>query len=176
MYQLTRLINNTLTPHVNKAFTGKKFYSTSLNPLPINSTVDNIVFSQNKAGLLLPSIGLITFVGDEIDTDFINDLRVVLENLEQGSYKFDFYVYIETDEKLNLYNLNSSWDCLYNDLDTKGYIDLATKHIDLGFKSLKSNHLMRIVSELESDLSTIVDDNITHNFDKYIVLIITKTN
>lgn len=172
---MMQFLNSNLL-YTKNTYKNLKFYSTSLNPLPINSTPDNIVFDQNKAGLLLPSIGLITFVGDEIDSDFIYDLRLVLENLEQGSYKFDFYVYIETDEKLNLYNLNTAWDCLYNDLDTKGYIDLATKHIDLGFKPLKSNHLMRIVSELESDLSTIVDDNITHNFDKDIVLIITKTN
>jgi len=78
----------TLAPRINVAFNNtfstKKFYSTSLNPLHINSTPDNIVFDQNKAVFLLPSIHSVTCMEDDgevIDSFFFEDLNTIFNKL-----------------------------------------------------------------------------------------------
>src|SRR5699024_2266078 len=86
-----------------------KFYSTSFNLLPINSTLDNIVFDQNKAVLLLSSLHSVTYMEDDdevIDSFFFEDLNTVFSNLDQGCYKLDFFFYVKSSNKQILYNFN----------------------------------------------------------------------
>lgn len=109
----------------------KNFYSTSLPPLVINSTPDNLVFEQNKAGLFLPSMQS----GDEIYSPFFDDLSKVYNNLE-GEYRLNFFFYIKSSNKLSVYNFNLSNDCLYSNLATQGYFNLLSKDIEMDSSSL----------------------------------------
>lgn len=69
----------------NYTFSTKKFYSTSLNPLLINSTPDNIVFDQNKAVLVLPSIHSVTCMEDDGEViDSFEDLNTICCQTEKG--------------------------------------------------------------------------------------------
>ena len=118
------------------AFNSNKFYSTSLSPLVINSTPDNLVFNQNKAGLLLASIYSLSYVGDEIDSPFFEDLSKVYNNLEQGEYRLDFFLYLKSSNTLSVYNFNLSNDCLYSNLGTQGYFNFLKKYIEFESNSL----------------------------------------
>jgi len=158
-----------------------KFYSTSLNPLLINSSPDNIVFDQNKAVLLLPSIHSVTYMEDDdevIDSFLFEDLEKVFSNLDQGCYKLDFFFYVKSSNKLILYNFNSRRDSLYKYSDTKGYLNLVTKFHELGTETFRTLHVVQTAGELGRDLSNL-DHNyldLNNTFDKVIVLIITKTD
>lgn len=158
-----------------------KFYSTSLNPLHINSTPDNIVFDQNKAVLLLPSIHSVTCMEDDgevIDSFFFEDLNTIFSNLDQGCYKMDFFFYVKSSNKLIVYNFNSTRDSLYKYSDTKGYLNLVTKFHGLGSEGFRSLHVVQTTGGLGRDLSKVDHDylDLNNTFDEKVVLIISKTD
>lgn len=165
----------------NTFYNNLKFYSTSLNPLHINSTPDNIVFDQNKAVLLLPSIHSVTCMEDDgevIDSFFFEDLNTIFNNLDQGCYKMDFFFYVKSSNKLIVYNFNSTRDSLYKYSDTKGYLNLVTKFHELGSEGFRALHVVQTAGELGRDLSKVDHDylDLNNTFDEEVVLIISKTN
>jgi len=126
MYQLTRLINNTQTPHVyntfsvcnkvSQPFNPKKFYSTSENIKQINDYFINdqiITYLPSTISNLKKDENGKFKIESEIIPDLYNQLANTLLSLdkENFTYKFDYSLFLHTNDEnikinsdLNMYD------------------------------------------------------------------------
>ncbi len=179
------------------------FSSRSLNQLLINSTYDNIVFTDGKAVLMLPSlnyhVSLIKhctkrgkYVNKNIYKDiwkneffFISFWRIITK-LEPGTYFFDLHFYT-ADYNNYLYWNTSVYvpdvlnkDCFILFSGSFGYANLITTFLDINEHDIDKLLIQEKFSyRINEDLRDIAENDLSKNiidFNKNTLLVITKLN
>lgn len=151
----------------------KKFYSTSTSPsqLAINSTPNNLIFSESDGEN--KSILLLTLTKDL--------LLETINNLENGCYMFNFYLHVQSFSTDNLGVLNEYKKSLDFGTVSSGY----TRISDIVVKIDKGNRKYSPLA-LVSEIFGIISDRmyyLTNDFAQYdiinhddFVLVITKVD